>query len=204
VYHHGVDPVTAFILAGGKSSRMGQDKAFLQVAGRTLLARALRAASAVTASVWIVGDAKKFADFCPVVEDVYPECGPLSGIHAALASTHTDLNLIVAVDMPFLQPSFLRYLIMQARESTAVVTVPTAGGGLQPLCAVYHRRFAEVAEPALRAGRNKIDLLFAEVLTRVVEPEELERNGFPQEMFRNLNTRQDWEAAQMHLPVEST
>ena len=202
MYHHGVDPVTAFILTGGKSSRMGRDKAFLQLGGCTLLARALEAASAITASVWIVGDAKKFAVFGPVVEDVYPECGPLAGIHAALASTHSDLNLIVAVDLPFLQPSFLHYLIAQARKSTDVVVVPKAGGGLQPLCAVYRRGFAEVAERALRAGRNKIDLLFAEVRTRVVEPEELERNGFSQEMFHNLNTRQDWEAAQMRLPTE--
>jgi len=202
VYHHGVDPVTAFILAGGKSSRMGQDKAFLQIGGRTLLARALEAASAVTASVRIVGDAEKFAAFGPVVEDVYRERGPLAGIHAALTSTHTDLNLIVAVDLPFLQPSFLHYLIVQGHESKALVVVPRAGGGLQPLCAAYHRRFAEVAERALRAGRNKIDLLFAEVHTRVVEPEELERNGYAQEMFRNLNTRQDWETAQMHLPTE--
>ena len=88
--------------------------------------------------------------------------------------TRTELNLMMAVDMPFLQPSFLNYLVAQARETAAVVVVPRAGGGLQPLCAVYRRGFAEVAERSLRAGENKIDRLFAEVQTRVIEPEELE------------------------------
>jgi molybdopterin-guanine dinucleotide biosynthesis protein A len=199
MYHHGVDPVTAFVLAGGKSSRMGRDKAFLQLEGGTLLTLALEAASAVAASVWIVGSTAKFAAFAPVVEDMYPERGPLAGIHAALSATATDLNLIMAVDLPFIQSDFLQYLISQARESPAVVVVPKAGGGLQPLCAVYRRHFAEVAERALRTGRNKIDSLFAEVNTRIIEPEELEQDGFPQEMFRNLNTEQDWKAAQIRM-----
>jgi molybdenum cofactor guanylyltransferase len=203
LYDHGVDPVTTFILAGGKSSRMGQDKAFLRLGGRTLLARALELAGAVAGSVCIVGGAKKFASFGPVVEDVYAGCGPLAGIHAALARTCTDLNLIMAVDLPLLQLCFLNFLIAQAIETTAVVVVPRGGGGLQPLCAVYHRSFAEVAERSLRAGKKKIDLLFTEVETRVIEPEELARNGFSGEIFRNLNTRRDWEEARLQLPAES-
>ncbi len=181
---------------------MGRDKAFLQLEGRTLLSLALEAASAVAASVWIVGSTAKFAAIAPVVEDMYPERGPLAGIHAALARTCTDLNLIMAVDLPLLQSCFLNFLISQAIETTALVVVPRAGGGLQPLCAVYHRSFAEVAERSLRAGKNKIDLLFAEVETRVIEPEELAQNGFSSEIFRNLNTRRDWEEARLQVPAE--
>ena len=75
---------TAFILAGGNSTRMGRDKAFVMLQGRTLLARALEVCRTVTSDVRIVGDRKKFAPFAPVVEDVFPGCGPLAGIHAAL------------------------------------------------------------------------------------------------------------------------
>jgi molybdopterin-guanine dinucleotide biosynthesis protein A len=200
VYHHGVDPVTAFVLAGGKSSRMGRDKAFLELEGRTLLSWALEAAHAVTASTWIVGSAAKFAAFGPIVEDAYSGRGPLAGIHAALSGSATNLNLILAVDLPFIQSDLLQYLIAQARESPAVVVVPRTEEGLQPLCAVYRRQFAEAAEASLRAGKNKIDSLFAEVDTRVIEPEELELNGFRQEMFRNLNTEQDWKAASQAKP----
>lgn len=203
VYHQGVDSVTGFVLAGGKSSRMGQDKAFLQFRGRTLLVHALEMVSAVTGDARILGSAQKFAGFATVVEDIYPEQGPLAGIHAAVAATRSELNLIVAVDMPFLEPDFLSYLVAQARASTAIVVVPETGGGLQPLCAVYRRDFAEAAERALRAGKNKIDRLFAEVPTLTIQQGEWERNGFPEEMFRNLNTQNEWQEASQKFSADS-
>jgi molybdenum cofactor guanylyltransferase len=199
VYYHGVDSVTGFVLAGGKSSRMGQDKAFMQLGGRTLLAQALQRTQAATGNAWIVGSAEKFAAFAPVAEDNYPGRGPLGGIQAALAGTGTDLNLITAVDMPFLQLNFLSYLISRARASKATVVVPSAGGCLQPLCAVYRKNFAEVAQRSLHLGKNKVGSLFAEVQTLVIEQTELERNGFSEEMFRNLNTEQDWQDAKQKL-----
>ena len=194
--HERTNAVAAFVLVGGKSTRMGRDKAFLRLDGETLLVRALRLAGAVAGEVRIVGEAKKFGAYGRVVEDVYRDRGPLGGIHAALLSTTTELNLMLGVDLPFVQPRFLQYLVRQAQESGAVVTVARAGGGWQPLCAVYRREFADVAEQSLRQGRNKIDALFAQVKTRVIEEEELSREGFSAEMFRNLNTPEDWESAQ--------
>jgi molybdenum cofactor guanylyltransferase len=204
VYYQGMDVVTGFVLAGGKSSRMGQDKAFIQLGGRTLLAHALELAKSATGNVWIVGSKEKFSAFGQVVEDIYPGHGPLAGIHSALTSTHTELNLIIAVDMPFLQADFLSYLAAQARISTATVVVPEAGNGFQPLCAVYRREFAERAERALAAEKNKVERLFAEVETRVIRRHELERNGFSEETFRNLNTELDWEEARQELLAAST
>lgn len=202
MYHHGVDSVTGFVLAGGKSSRMGQDKAFMQLGGRTLLAHALERAQAATGNAWIVGSKEKFSAFGPVVEDVYSGRGPLAGIQAALAGTRTELNLITALDMPFLKLDFLKYLINRARASPAAVVLPRAGGGWQPLCAVYRRDFAEVAQRSLSAGKNKVDALFAEVQTLVLDQTELEREGFGEEMFRNLNTKQDWQEAKQKPSAE--
>jgi molybdopterin-guanine dinucleotide biosynthesis protein A len=161
-------------------------------------------AKAATGSAWIVGSREKFAAFGQVAEDIYPGHGPLAGIHKALTSTQTDLNLILAVDMPFLQPDFLNYLVAQARDSNAAVVVPVVGRCLQPLCAVYRREFAEVAERSLAADKNKIERLFAEVQTRVIKHEELERNGFSEGMFRNLNTELDWQEARQKLSAPST
>ena len=193
--------VAAFVLAGGKSTRMGKDKAFLRLGGETLLVRAMQQASAVTTNVWIVGDAKKFAAFGRVIEDVYPDRGPLGGIHAALRSSPAEQNLMLAVDLPFVDARFLNYLIGQARESGALVTVARAGGGWQPLCAVYRAGFFEIAEQSLREGKNKIDGLFAGVETRVIAESELIGAGFSPEMFRNLNTPADWERAQESFPL---
>jgi molybdopterin-guanine dinucleotide biosynthesis protein A len=183
--------LTAFILAGGNSTRMGTDKAFVMLDGRTLLARALDVCRTVTSEVWIVGDRKKFVPFAPVVEDVFPGCGPLAGIHAALQASQTDLNLVLAVDLPFVSPALLHFLVVQARESGAIVTVPRAGKGWQPLCAIYRRAFADPAETALRARRYKIDALFDHALTRPVGEEDLRRAGFSPGVFRNLNTPEE-------------
>lgn len=193
VYHRPMDGtssgVSAFILAGGKSSRMGADKAFVTLGGRTLLARALDLARSVTADVHIVGDLAKFAPFAPVVEDVFRDCGPLCGIHAALRASHAELNLMLAVDVPFASLALLQYFIRRAQSApTAMVTVARTSDGWQPLCAVYRREFADAAEGALRAGRYKIDALFEEARTQVIGEEELEAAGFSLRVFRNLNT----------------
>jgi molybdopterin-guanine dinucleotide biosynthesis protein A len=192
----GLQKVSAFILAGGKSTRMESDKAFVMLDGRTLLSRVLDVARFVTSDVRIVGCAGKFAAFAPVVEDVFRECGPLGGIHAALLSSTSVLNLVLAVDVPFVSSALLQYLVKRASDfSTALATVPRAGRGWQPLCAVYRRELAETAEKALRAGRYKIDALFDEVKVQAVEEAELAGAGFSPKLFRNLNTVAELEAA---------
>jgi molybdopterin-guanine dinucleotide biosynthesis protein A len=195
VYHQPVDDVTAFILAGGKSSRMGKDKAFLRLDDGTLLSRALNLARSLTPNVRIVGETAKFAKLGPVVEDVYPERGPLGGIHAALLSAPTALNLIMAIDTPFIETRFLEFLISEARRSGAIVTVPRSGGYIHSLCAAYRKEFATVAEQSLILGQNRIDVLFSSVKTRVIEETELQQLGYRPEMFRNLNTPVEWEEA---------
>jgi phospholipid/cholesterol/gamma-HCH transport system ATP-binding protein len=210
VYDRGVEngpelDVTIFVLAGGKSTRMGRDKAFVEFEGRTLLARSLDLARSVSADVRIVGSRERFAAFAPVVEDIFRDCGPLGGIHAGLRASQTDINLVLAVDMPFLSRIFLEYLIEQARSTPeAIVVVPDCDGGRQPLCSVYRREFAVAAEKALRAGHNRIDTLFDVVHTRVIEQSELEDAGFACNLFRNLNTPEELEVHKraMHKAIE--
>lgn len=170
---------------------MGTDKAFVSLNGCTLLARALELARSVTNDVRVVGDAAKFREFAPVVEDVFRGCGPLGGIHAALRESASELNLMLALDVPFASPEFLQFLIGRARQSSAIVTVPKTEGTWQPLCGVYRPEFADVAEKALRAGRYKIDGLFAAETTLTIGDEELRAAGFSDKMFRNLNTPEE-------------
>ena len=186
---------------------MGTDKAFLVLDGRTLLARMLEIAQSVSASVRVVGERSKYESFAPVVEDVFPGCGPLAGIHAALRFSTTDLNLILAVDTPFVSAALLDYVLLRARNSTTIAILPRAGGGLQPLCAVYRREFSNFAERALAAGQYKIDRLFDQASVLIIPQEELERAGFDAALFRNLNTSSDVaslhnraEAGDLHLP----
>ena len=201
---------TGFILAGGKSSRMGAniDKAFLDFGGQSLLDRALKVMGAVCGTVTIVGDPAKFAKYestksgpmksgstryVSAVADIFPGCGPLAGIHAALLHSSAELNLMLAVDMPFVSSELLRFLFATAEgdNNRAIITVPRSGRGLQPLCAVYRRGFSAAAERALRAGKYKIDAVFSNVVTRVITESELAAAGFSERSFFNVNTQQD-------------
>jgi molybdenum cofactor guanylyltransferase len=183
--------LAAFVLAGGKSSRMGTDKAFLEYRGRTLLFCALESARSVSSAVCIVGSRAKFESYGPVIEDVFVGRGPLGGIQVALSASRAELNLVIAVDMPLLSREFLRYLVDRARNSTAIVTVPRTDGRWQPLCAVYRASFLTLAEDALQAGTNKIDPLFAMTQVLTIEDVELKEAGFSPLLFRNINSPQD-------------
>src|ERR1700733_1676044 len=120
---------------------MGRDKAFLKLGGHTLLELAVAKPRGLPANVAIVGSQAKFAAFAPVVEDEYLERGPLGAIHAALAKSTTEWNFILAVDMPFVDGAFPQWLSGEAQQNEAVVTVTRPQGRLQPLCAVYRKRF---------------------------------------------------------------
>jgi len=187
-----------FILAGGKSSRLGVDKAFLEFQGRTLLERAIETLRDVCDTVTIVGDPAKFATYGAVVTDVYRDCGPLGGIHAALAQSSAEINFVMAVDMPFVSREFLSFLRTTSMASDALVVVPRTSKGFQPLCALYRRDFGVAAEAALRAGKYRIDAVFPSVSVRVIDEEELLKGGFSERIFLNINTPDDLRTAQFN------
>jgi molybdopterin-guanine dinucleotide biosynthesis protein A len=192
-YDVGVDDVTAFILAGGRSTRMGSDKALLTLGKQTLLERALQTAAIVAQRVLIVGPRERYSPYGDVVEDVFPGCGPLGGIHAALCVTQTDLNLMLSVDTPLMSSDFLAWLLQQARASRELIVVPEALGGLQPLAAVYRRPVRAMAEQALKDGDYKIDHLFPLAPTRHISEAEMGEAGFSEKVFRNVNTLEEYE-----------
>ena len=90
---------------------MGTDKALLSLGKQTLLERALDAAAIVANTVFIVGPRERYSRYGNVVEDVFPDCGPLGGIHAALCITQTELNLMLSVDTHMMGPDFLAWLL---------------------------------------------------------------------------------------------
>jgi molybdopterin-guanine dinucleotide biosynthesis protein A len=205
--------IIGFVLAGGKSSRMGTDKATLSLDGRTLLETALTVVRSVTKEVFILGTRQLYGYYgAEVIEDIFPGCGPLGGIHAALSHvaqvvqpTGTEsqpstakLSLILAVDTPFIVPEFLNFLAERAITSGAVVTTPEINAYTQPLCAVYSLDFLPIAEQALKAGNYKIVPLFPQGKTLVITESEVRRFAFPAEMFENLNTPEDLERARRH------
>jgi molybdenum cofactor guanylyltransferase len=151
------DGAEGFVLAGGRSTRMGQDKALLQVGGRPLLDLALdKLRSIGVALPRIAGARSDLSSHAPVVPDLHPGCGPLSGIEAALAATTRPLNLFLPVDMPLLPAAFLNWMLQRAEITGAWVTIPRTNGLAQPLCAVYHRDLLRPIAASLQAGDYKV------------------------------------------------
>jgi molybdenum cofactor guanylyltransferase len=181
---------------------MGTDKALLRLPdGESFAEHALALLASVASEVRLLGSRDKYASFAwagHIVEDIYPDRGPLGGIHAALQSTTTELNLVLAVDMPAMTKACLEYLIDRAERSSALVVVPDIGGTQQPLCAVYRKEFRPIAEQALSEGRNKVNGAFRQESTLVVRQDELEAAGFSVELFENLNTQEEWTGFKAH------
>src|SRR3954463_12180308 len=178
------------------------DKAFLSLDGRFLIEHAIYQAR-VADDIYIVGPKEKFSAYGRVVLDIFPEAGPLGGIHAALQRTRTDLNLILPVDMPFMKREFQKAMLQVALKNDAVVTVPRMNGRLQPLCAVYRTEFVEIAEAALKKGEHKIDAQFPADSTAFIDVDSTALNqlGFDVSMFDNLNSPDDYaRAAKREVP----
>jgi len=196
------DHLTGFVLAGGKSTRMGRDKATAVLAprGQTLLETALAAVRAVAQEVFIVGSPELYGGYGRALADIVPGCGPLGGIHTALSHTKTEFNLIIGVDTPFLSAKLLAYLAERALGPRTMVTAPVIKAYPQPLCAVYARDFLSIAAAALKAGNYKIVPLFPTGHTLLVEEAELAKFAFTAEMFDNLNTQEDLERARRRVP----
>jgi molybdenum cofactor guanylyltransferase len=189
-----VEDVTGFVLAGGRSSRMGSDKALLAWAGETLLKRTLALARQACGRVFVCGPGERYGNFGDVIEDTQPGLGPLSGIQAALHATETDLNLILSVDLPLMTSEFLVWLVQQARAGEQRITAPDAGGSLQPLCAVYHREVVGIVDEALAKGDLKVTRLFARTTTCIIGEREIRAAGFESSVFANVNTPGDYKS----------
>ena len=196
--------VSVFVLAGGRSSRMGSDKALLPIGGMNLLQIAVAKAREVSPRTAIVGSRERYAQYGDVIDDIIPGCGPLSGIHAALSTTRSELNLILSVDMPLISPDFLRWLTQTAASGDELAIVPEAHGRTQPLCSVFRRAAVAQAENALRTREYKVDHLFSILPTRLVAEIDWRAAGFLPGIFRNVNTPAEYEAVVTEMDVLPT
>lgn len=183
---------------------MGVDKALLTLDTENFLTVALQNARAVCATPVIVGDASRYGAYGVVVEDRFRACGPLGGIHTALCSTTTEWNLMLSVDLPLMKAEFLRWLAGVASSSDEMAIVPRVNGRIEPLCACYRRAMWPLVQSALEAGRYKIEAIFSEAPTRLVTDDEIRAAGFGGEIFRNVNTPEDYEWVKRHFAGKGT
>lgn len=179
-----------YVLAGGRSSRMGCDKALLSFRGGPLVESVARAVGLAAGSAVLVGHPWLYEHLgYPAIPDLYPGAGPLGAILTALYHTSADWNLVVAWDMPGLSAEFLKLLVdAAAGRSAADALVPIgASGRPEPLCAVYHRRSRPALERALGRGVRSVRAALEDLRAAVVSVPEVTP-------FHNVNTPEDWAA----------
>ena len=184
-----------FAVAGGRSVRMGRDKALLPWGSGTLLDHALDRLRSVCSEVCILGGREpRYADRgVPVLLDGVPGGGPLAGVAAGLESSGGRPGLFLAVDLPLVPASLLRRLLELASGLDAVV--PVTDDGPQPLCAVYGPACLAPIRRRLEAGERKMTCFWPDVRVRQALSVELSGYGDPALVFRNLNTLEDYEGA---------
>lgn len=187
-------PISAAVMAGGKSRRMGRDKAWLELGGRTIIERVVDVLREVADEVVIVAnDARYGALGLRVVPDRFSEGGALGGIATGVwAATH-ECVLVVACDMPFLRADVLRLLLSHAPEADAVV--PRVGGEFETLHALYSKACLPAMERALAAGRMRVISFYGDVRVRAVEEDELRAVDPEMRSFTNVNTPEELAAA---------
>lgn len=187
--------LSGVILAGGKSTRLGRDKTFLELEGRTLMARTLDVLAQLTGDLVIVTSMAPhlFPPSARVVADRYVGAGVLAGVHAGLLAAREELALVVACDMPFLNLDLLRYIISLARDADVVVPRWT---DVEPLHAVYRPATClGPIEKALARGERRVVSFYDGLRVRYVERAEIAQFDPQGLSFFNVNTPSDWQRA---------
>lgn len=218
--------IGGYVLAGGKSSRMGRDKALLVLAGEPLVARAVKKLRQLCAEVHVLSDNPALAEFAPLVRDLHPGCGPIGGMEAALAHSAFEWNLFLPVDMPFLPaewmaewvadctlgpnclgpnclgPDCLRPDRLSAPASGVRVHIVTVDGRPQPGFCLLHKAVQPFLSEAIE--RREFKLLTAlQTAGRVLAggqglaAGEAPKVNHPR-WFANLNTPEDLAEAENH------
>ena len=177
-----------FVLVGGRSSRMGRDKALLPAGGRTLVEQTADYVKQAAGNVTLIGPPDRYGFLgLPVIPDVAEGFGPLAGLCTALRNTAAEWNLIVACDMPALNAELLRKLLESAESAGKDCLVPSSARGIEPLCAVYHARILPVVESALNRKLLRMQD-FVRQLDHEIWP--VEDAG----LVRNVNTPEEFAA----------
>ncbi len=202
------EEISGFVLAGGRSSRLGQDKVLLPWNDQTLLSHSIQRLQQVCQTVRVCADRGDLDLPDLAVRYALPGTGPLSAIVSALEQSLTPWNLFLAVDLPLVPVELLKALSTRAENSRALCIVPQAEGLPQPLCGLYHRSLAPGLRVALQEGKYKIMLALRDASMSASNAAPIESRvelfdvqkfaaSYPQsrEWILNINTPQDWQRA---------
>lgn len=188
---------TGIIIAGGKSSRMGTNKALLKIGGKTVIEKIVEELKQTVTEVIIVTNTFEEYEFLgiPMFEDKWKGMGPLAGIHAGLQASNTNKNLVVACDMPFISSELGTVLLKFLDDFQAAV--PKMAGQLHPLFAAYQKDVEEEVYKSLQNEQLRIRQFLQNVNAKIVTEDDLNKVGFHYHEchFFNMNHPEEFEEA---------
>jgi len=184
--------MTGIILAGGKSTRFGSDKSFMEINGQPLLKKQISVLKKKFRKIIIVSDnaGHKYKD-TQTVKDIVPCCGPLGGIYSGLIMSPSFHNFVVACDMPNINLLLLEYMIKLKNGFDAVV--PCLKNGCEPLFAIYSKKCIPVIEKMINDDNLRIKNFFNKIKLKKIKKKEIAKFGNPEVLFFNINTPTDYE-----------
>jgi len=186
-----------FVLAGGSSTRMGRDKALLELGGVPMAARLADLLLPLAEQVSLIGPPQQFVEIpIRVLADDEPGLGPLGGIATALHHSRQAWAMVLGCDLPFLSRAWLAYLKQRAAASRADALLPhNEAGQAEPLCAMYRARAHSAIQGALGRGVRKVTDGLAGLNVEIIPPTEWKEFDSGGLLFKNMNTPEDYEQA---------
>jgi molybdenum cofactor guanylyltransferase len=184
---------TVAINAGGKSSRMGTDKSFVQVLGKPMIEHIIQRVSDLgqAETILITNRPDDYAHLgLPMFSDLLPDKGSLGGIYTAIHASHNPYTLVVACDMPFLNPDLLKFMLSLIDDQHDVI-VPRVEGYPEGLHAIYSKRCLEPIRQQLDADRLKVIGFYDDVRVRYLDESDYQPFDPQGLSFRNINTPEE-------------
>ena len=186
--------LTAIILAGGKSSRIGsdQDKAILKLNGKCLIDIVISKLKHIVGdNIIIVGPPEKYPSYKQVVPDLFNQKGLLVGLYSGLKASASRYNFVVGCDMPFLNVELLQY-IGDKIDFNDIIIPRYAKSYVEPLCAIYNKDCLEVIKKNIGAGILSIRRIFPYLKVKYIEEKEIKRVDPDLNSFFNINYKEDF------------
>lgn len=200
-----MNEIEGFILAGGASSRMGNDKAFLRLGGKTFIERAAAALQSISQRQYVIGDVLPDDLFLPVLPDFYQigeteKRASIIGLHSALTYSKTNWTAVLACDLPFVTNELIKRLAALGEvnnpNNSAAIAPLQPDGRIQPLCAFYKREIClPIIEKMLAAGNFRLQEIFTQVNSRLINFSEIADLQNAENFFFNVNTPEDFHRA---------
>jgi molybdenum cofactor guanylyltransferase len=183
--------LSAIILAGGRSRRMGRNKALMPFRGKPLIRYSIDLAQNFTRNILISSNYEELQGIgFPLVHDIFSVNAPLAGIHSGLLTSSTGWNLVLTCDMPNVSAETIRYLITKLEKKKSLI-LPGHDGYIEPLCGFYHRSLIPIIEKNFNTGKlSPLDLLETERYSIV--PMEGVLNKDLSFIFKNMNEKKDF------------